>query len=78
MAVKVGAAAEGTISGVDVWVGEAIVSVGRGVKVSDGVKLEGRKDPFELDASIPPLSNKGTEVKVAEAGGSINAMAESI
>ena len=36
MAVKVGAAAEGTISGVDVWVGEAIGRVGRGVKVSDG------------------------------------------
>ena len=76
--VKVGAAAEGTISGVDVWVGEAMVSVGRGVKVSAGVMLAGRINPLELDAPAPLLSDTGTEVNVAEAGGSINVMAESI
>lgn len=78
MGVKVGAAAEGTISGVDVWVREAIVSVGRAVKVSDGVLLAGRKNPFGLDAPAPPLSDLGIEVNAAVAGGSINAMAESI
>ena len=78
MAVKVGAASEGTISGVDVWVGEAIGRVGRGVKVSDGVLLAGRKNPSELDAPTPPLSDLGTEVNAAVTGGSINAMAESI
>ena len=43
MAVKVGAEAEGTISGVDVWIGEAIVSAGRGVSVREGIMLSGRK-----------------------------------
>ena len=76
--VKVGAAAEGTISGVDVWVGEAMVCVGRGVTVSDGVMLAGRKNPLELDAPVPLLSDIEAEVTVAEAGGSISAMAESI
>ena len=76
--VKVGTAAEGMINDADVWVGEVVVSAGVGIKVRYGAILAGGKNPFEFDAPVPPLSDKGTEVIVVDAGGSINAMAKSI